>query len=211
MCKRCRQILKHPNFVRETKEGRKSRLAGSEIGYYSVFVKECAGRRRILLGRLGAGPSYLYCGCTASLLATPSLIGSQSRLASMLKPNRPHLAVSGDEITQYLDSEEDTSHEEGQDIEDLDNLSYVDDIFDPNLDLNIDPSLFNSQQTSILVIESEFTQPALLNCSLKRIGPDRRKQFILYDAMNNTSKAKFIEWWRTTVRGSDTKTQQRLR
>lgn len=34
----------------------------------------------------------------------PSSIGSQSRLASMLKPNRPHLAVSGDEITQYLDS-----------------------------------------------------------------------------------------------------------
>lgn len=34
----------------------------------------------------------------------PSSIGSQSRLASMLKPNRPYLAVSGDEITQYLDS-----------------------------------------------------------------------------------------------------------
>lgn len=29
--------------------------------------------------------------------------------------------------------------------------------------------------------------------------------------MNNTSKAKFIEWWRTTVRGSDTETQQGLR
>ncbi|KAJ5277543.1 hypothetical protein N7534_005644 [Penicillium rubens] len=35
---------------------------------------------------------------------TPSSKGSQSRLASMLKLNRPHLAVSGDEITQYLDS-----------------------------------------------------------------------------------------------------------
>jgi hypothetical protein len=86
-------------------------------------------------------------------------------------------------------------------------LSYVDDIFDPN----IDPNLFNSQQTTISVIESEFTQPALLDISLKRVGPDRRKQFVLYDAMNNTSKAKFIEWWQTTVHGSDTETQQRLR
>jgi len=90
-------------------------------------------------------------------------------------------------------------------------LSYVADIFDPNLNPNIDPSLFNSQQTSISLIESEFTQPAILDCSLKRVGPDRRKQFILYDAMNNASKVKFIEWWRTTVRGSSTETQQRLR
>ncbi|KAJ5249398.1 hypothetical protein N7524_011714, partial [Penicillium chrysogenum] len=64
-------------------------------------------------------------------------------------------------------------------------LSYVANIFDSTLDLNIDP-------------KSEFTQPALLDCSLKRVGPDRRKQFILYDTMNNASKAKFIEWWRIT-------------
>ena len=87
-------------------------------------------------------------------------------------------------------------------------LSYVGDIFDSNLDPNIDPSLFNSQQTSISLIESEFTQPALLDYSLKRVGPDRRKQFILYDAINDASKAKFIEWWRTTVHGSGTETQR---
>lgn len=81
-------------------------------------------------------------------------------------------------------------------------LSYVDDIFDPN----IDPNLFNSQQTTISVIESEFTQPALLDISLKRVGPDRRKHFVLYDAMNNMSKTKFIEWWQTIVRGSDIET-----
>ncbi|KAJ5836149.1 hypothetical protein N7447_002175 [Penicillium robsamsonii] len=55
------------------------------------------------------------------------------------------------------------------------------------------------QQTSISLIESEFTQPAILNYSLKRVGPDRRKQFILYDAINTASKVKFIEWWRTTA------------
>lgn len=36
-------------------------------------------------------------------------------------------------------------------------LCYVDDIFDPNIDLNIDPNLFNSQQTSLSVIESAVT------------------------------------------------------
>lgn len=35
---------------------------------------------------------------------SPSSMGSRSRLASMLKPNRPQVPVSSDEITRYLDS-----------------------------------------------------------------------------------------------------------
>ncbi|KAJ5159352.1 HAT dimerization, partial [Penicillium coprophilum] len=38
----------------------------------------------------------------------------------------------------------------------------------------------------------------ILDCSLKRVGPNRRKQFILYDTINTASKVKFIEWWCTT-------------
>ncbi|OQE61520.1 hypothetical protein PENNAL_c0284G08124 [Penicillium nalgiovense] len=86
-------------------------------------------------------------------------------------------------------------------------LSYVDDIYDPNLD----PNLLDSEQTTTSVIDPEFTQPALVNSSLQRVGPDRRKQFVLYNAMNNASKVKFIEWWRTTVRGGDQEAQRKVR
>ncbi|OQE38089.1 hypothetical protein PENNAL_c0787G08625, partial [Penicillium nalgiovense] len=83
-------------------------------------------------------------------------------------------------------------------------VSYAENPFDPNLD----PNLFNSQQTATSVVESDFIDLAVEHSSLQRIGPDRRKHFVLFDKMNDASKAKFIEWWRTTVRGSEPETQR---
>lgn len=74
-----------------------------------------------------------------------------------------------------------------------------------------DPNLQNSQQTATLVPDSEFTQPISAPYLLKRVGPDQRKQFILYDTMDEESKTKFIEWWRTTVWGGTAETQRNIR
>lgn len=81
----------------------------------------------------------------------------------------------------------------------------------PVWDPNLDPNIQNSQQTATLVPDSEFAQPISAPYFLKRVGPDQRKLFILYDAVNEESKTKFIEWWRTIVRGGMPETQHNIR
>ena len=78
-------------------------------------------------------------------------------------------------------------------------------------DLNIDPNLQNSQLTAISLYDSEFATPILLPTCLQRVGPDQRRLFVLFDAMNNISKESFIEWWRTTIRGGEPETQRNVR
>lgn len=67
---------------------------------------------------------------------------------------------------------------------DFSDLSYVtNNVFDPDIDQNIRDSL----QETTSVVDSEFLQPISAPSSLQRVGPDRRKLFVLYDVMNEQS------------------------
>jgi hypothetical protein len=66
------------------------------------------------------------------------------------------------------------------------------------------PELSSSQQT-FNSFEQDFLrpQPRLLIPSLfKRVGPDRRKAYVLYDNMMNT---EWVEWWLETDCGKTSK------
>jgi hypothetical protein len=66
------------------------------------------------------------------------------------------------------------------------------------------PELSSSQQT-FNSFEQDFLrpQPHLLIPSLfKRVGPDRRKAYVLYDNMMNT---EWVEWWLKTDCGKTSK------
>ena len=66
-------------------------------------------------------------------------------------------------------------------------------------DLSAFPSeLTASQQTVTSNTDLSFTQPISIPPSLQRVGPDRRKTWILFD---NMSKKEFLEWWFETQSG----------
>ncbi|CAG8367155.1 unnamed protein product, partial [Penicillium salamii] len=85
-------------------------------------------------------------------------------------------------------------------------ISYIEDPFNPNLD-----PFLESQNIITSMINSELTTSTDTSLALRRVGPSRQKPYIIFDTMNNTSKAKFINWWRSTIQGSDLDTQRRLR
>lgn len=70
------------------------------------------------------------------------------------------------------------------------------------------PILSCSEQTIASAPESEFLQPVYAPLSLQRVGPDRKKSFVLYSEM---SKNEFINWWLQTQNGSQPDLQRRIR
>ncbi|KAJ5557753.1 hypothetical protein N7513_003339 [Penicillium frequentans] len=85
----------------------------------------------------------------------------------------------------------------------------------PNASSSFDENLLtafqSSQQTATSIPDSDFPLPVLAPFSLQRVGPDRRKLFILFNTMNNHTKQEFIKWWQTTMHGSEPDTQHNIR
>jgi arylamine N-acetyltransferase len=82
--------------------------------------------------------------------------------------------------------------------------TYQFDQFDLSDNLGLPPpeeyasDLSYSQQTLDSARDSSFTrpsQPPSLPDTLQRVGPDKRKAFVLYSDM---SKNQFVDWWLTT-------------
>jgi hypothetical protein len=80
---------------------------------------------------------------------------------------------------------------------DIDNISYL------------APSNYlatpSSSQHTIDPFDTDFlrpTIPPILPSSLQRVGPDRRKAFILYDKMTHN---EWVEWWLQTDFGRKSK------
>lgn len=63
-----------------------------------------------------------------------------------------------------------------------------------------------SQQTVTSNTDLSFTQPISIPPSLQRVGPDRRKTWILFD---NMSKKEFLEWWFETQSGASQSQQSK--
>ena len=84
---------------------------------------------------------------------------------------------------------------------DIDNLGYL----TPSNRLGT-PEPSTSQQTFDLdSIDSEFLRPIIPlipPTSLLRVGPDRRKAFVLYDKMTHT---EWVDWWLQTDFGRKSK------
>lgn len=99
-------------------------------------------------------------------------------------------------IMSHLSNLYTSSLYEGDSRDTADSLSYLQ---SDNLHLlNTEPSF--SQRTITSAPESDFVQPPIVPGSLQRVGPDRKKTWILYSEM---SKDEFVEWWLRTTHGSE--------
>lgn len=82
---------------------------------------------------------------------------------------------------------------------DIDPLTYLAPSNQP-----VTPALSSSQQT-FDAFDSEFLRPVIplmVPSSLTRVGPDRRKAFVLYDEMTHSD---WVDWWLQTDYGRKSK------
>lgn len=105
------------------------------------------------------------------------------------------------QLSQFSDPGPSSLHE-GDAIDHL--SSYL-----PSDDIQLfTPDLSCSQQTVTSATESDFLRPLSVPSSLQRVGPDRKKSWVLYADM---SKAEFITWWLQTQFGSRLDQQKKIR
>lgn len=83
------------------------------------------------------------------------------------------------------------------DIGDADNLTY--------LTPSNQPATPSGSQHTLDTFDSSFLRPAIplaIPSALERVGPDRRKAYVLYTEMSHT---EWVDWWLQTEYGSRSK------